>query len=355
MVADVQYRPHGDNRVLRHVLRQVWEMKCYWCREFKDYLSLEIDHIVPQSLSPSRLGALCKALKLPEPYDIHAVYNLAPICTACNKLKSGQDLAEVPIVLSLLNRARKLAPEVAKRTRSFDQATRLGEALLLASEVDLTDGVTRATFEEGAPAIVQRLAELGHEKAGYVVRTALVLEAREAVQEISLTLDEGGRAAVRVLEELAGRTLVEAMAEPITDLLDRVDEAIANAFRAHDGGLGAPDVGSVSVQWPQLTIRALRFRAEGPDNVNFVVEGAYEGIASASIARSSTDGGELEDVQGDAPFSCRFSFEIVWEPSDGPGNLYFDQVWLEGFEADTLVDGRRGEVAPNWLEAESDE
>src|SRR5680860_1081665 len=49
MADEVRYQPNGNNKVLRHVLRQVWDRRCYWCRNFKDYLDLEIDHILPQN------------------------------------------------------------------------------------------------------------------------------------------------------------------------------------------------------------------------------------------------------------------------------------------------------------------
>jgi hypothetical protein len=45
-------------------------------------------------------------------------------------------------------------------------------------------------------------------------------------------------------------------------------------------------------------------------------------------------------VEGDATFSCRFKFNIARATSDGAGKFFFDQVWLEDFDADTVVDGK---------------
>jgi hypothetical protein len=153
-VADeVRYKA-GGNKVLRHVLRQVWELRCYWCRNFKDYLELQIDHILPQDSTDEERARLKREFKLPADYDIHAVYNLAPICGDCNGLKGGADLTDIPAVASKLKLARSLAPTVTKRVQTFGRASKLGEALLLAAEVDLTKKDTRATFEEGAPDVV---------------------------------------------------------------------------------------------------------------------------------------------------------------------------------------------------------
>ncbi len=344
MADEVRYKPNGNNKVLRHVLRLSWDLRCYWCRHFKDYLDLEIDHILPQDSSDKERERLEREFKLASDYDIHALYNLAPICSDCNKLKKGEDLTEIPAVASRLKLAQGFAGTVAKRVLSFGRASKLGEALLLAAEVDLADPDTRATFEEGAPAIVQRLAELGEGKADHLTHREVTVEACDEQHTFFVSLNEHGRAAVGVLEQVAGGVLEDVLAAPIEDLFRQAEEAIANALRDHDDGLGAPDVGSVSIDWPTLSIGAVRYSAIAPAQIEFEFEGAFEGLASGSVARDNADGDGLEDVQGDATFSCRFKFDLAWEPSGGAGNFYFDQMWLEDFDADMLVDGRSSHV-----------
>lgn len=158
MADEVRYKPNGNNRVLRHVLRLSWDLRCYWCRNFKDYLDLEIDHILPRDSSDEERERLKREFKLAPDYDIHALYNLAPICSDCNKLEKGEELTEIPAFASRLKMAQGFADTVAKRVLSFRRASKLGEALLLAAEVDLADPDTRATFEEGAPASCSVLA-----------------------------------------------------------------------------------------------------------------------------------------------------------------------------------------------------
>lgn len=163
-----------------------------------------------------------------------------------------------------------------------------------------------------------------------------------------MSLNERGRAAVGVLEQVAGGVLEDVLAAPIEDLFRQAEDAIANALRDHDDGLGAPDVGSISIDWPTLSIGAVRYGAIAPAQIEFEFESAFEGLASGSVARDGADGDGLEDVQGDATFSCRFKFGLVWEPSGGAGNFDFDQVWLDDFDADTLVDGRSSHVWWTW-------
>lgn len=344
MTTTVRYVPQGDNRVLRHVLRQVWDLRCYWCREFKDYNQLEIDHILPKDSSTAEQERLRDALDVPLDYDVHAVHNLAPICSPCNKLKSNEDLTQKPLVLSLLNKARKFAPKVVKGVQSFGLESELGEALLVAAEVDLTDSRIKATFEEGAFAIVQRLAELGEGKVDYDVHREVTVQVFDVDHHFIVSLNEEGRAAHRVLQKIAGHTLAEALSEPMRDLFRQTALHVEGALRDHDDGLGAPDVGGVDIEWPEIAVDRLTWDGADPGELQFEFEGSFEGSATGSVARDASDGDGLEHVQGDATFTCRYKFDLVWED----GRLYFDQVWLEDFEADTVVDGRGPQVWWDW-------
>lgn len=346
MTALVRYNPNGGNEVLTHVLRQVWNLQCYWCEKFKDYLDLEIDHILPKSATDAERNRFREALGLPENYDVHSAYNLAPICGHCNRRKGQTDLTTKGLVLTHLNKARKLAPTVSRHVQTFGRATKLGEALLFAAEVDLTKEDTRATFEAGAPAIVQRLAELGEGKAEYVTHREVTVATPDDEHTFFVSLNEHGRAAVQVLEQVVGAPLGDALATPIADLFHRGEAAVADEYRAREDRAGEPAVGSVAIQWPALLVHRVAYTASAPAQIEFEFEGTLDGLATASVSRPSWDGSDLDDAQEDAIFSCRFKFDLNWDPGDGPGNLFFDQVWLEEFQAETLVDGKS--IEPWW-------
>ncbi|WP_328381141.1 HNH endonuclease [Micromonospora zamorensis] len=345
-VADavVRYEPGGNNRVLKHILRLVWESRCYWCRNYKEYSALEIDHILAQNSNDAERARLKQAFNLSDDYDVHGVYNLAPICSDCNKTKGSVDLTQVPVVLNRLKEAQRHAKAISSRVRSFRNSSELGGALLLAVEADLEDPGNRATFEEGAPAVVQRLSELAEGKADFYVSRTADVWAQEKTHTVRLRLNERGRAAVTVLESVAGGTLHDALSAPLSDLLDRVADAAGGAFLDHDEGMGVPDVGSVSLEWPTVAIDTVDFLSTPPANVEIEFAGEFEAMATGSVARSSADGSELEYVQGDASVSGRFSFILVWGPDDPVGQFYFDQAWLDAFAADTWLDGRRSVV-----------
>ncbi|MFE6508139.1 HNH endonuclease [Nocardioides sp. NPDC057764] len=344
MADEVQYKPNGDNRVLRQFLREIWGSRCYWCNEPQPFSALEIDHILPQDSTTEQRAQWTAAFDLPADYDIHALYNLAPICGPCNKKKSSKDLSKLGVVHNHLSSAQKYAPLVTKRVLAFNQQPQLGAALLLAAEVDLTDADTLATFEEGAPAIVQRLAELQPEKADYLTYRAVALEVDDEPHSFYVSLNEQGRAAVNVLEQIAGGVLDEVLKDPIEDLFVRAEEATADALRLHDEGLGAPDVGKPSI-WPSIAITIVRYSAIGPGEIEFAFEGTFEGWATAFVARDNPWGDGLEEIEQEATFSCSFIFELTWDLNpDGSTDFHFDQVWLENLEVDTVMNGSQWDM-----------
>jgi 5-methylcytosine-specific restriction endonuclease McrA len=104
----------GDNSVLRSVLYDVWNCKCYWCGRPKDYTDVQIDHIIPRGTNRRRLQQLIYDYGLPDTFDLHDVRNLAPICSLCNgpSGKGDKEPPRVPVVLDKLRRAEILRPEV---------------------------------------------------------------------------------------------------------------------------------------------------------------------------------------------------------------------------------------------------
>lgn len=335
---EVRYQEHGDNRLLRHVLRLVWGQQCYWCRQFKDFLDLEIDHILPSTSGEGARLRLKQMFGLRDDYDVHALSNLAPICGACNKMKSNDDLTEKGVVLSALRKASTLAPEVTRRVVAFGNPSKLAGALLEAALADLSDTSTRETFEQGATAVVQRLAELGEGKADFFVFRTEEVEVGDELQWIGLRLNERGRGAVAVLSSVAGGRLAEALSAPLSDLLNRVASEATYAFERSER-MGAPHVGEVSIIWSEITIDLIEFESTPPAQLEFEFAGKFEAEGSTTIARDNMLGGELECVQGDSTVGGRFTFGFSWTPNDPVGQFEFDEVLLEDWQADLWVDG----------------
>lgn len=64
-----------------------------------DFVDIQIDHIVPRSLSKEQIAELLARLGIEDEFDVDDPYNLAPICARCNGPagKSGRDLLHLPV------------------------------------------------------------------------------------------------------------------------------------------------------------------------------------------------------------------------------------------------------------------
>jgi 5-methylcytosine-specific restriction endonuclease McrA len=338
---EVRYQENGDNRLLRHVLVDLWNQQCYWCRRFKDYADLQIDHVLPRTAGKSKRDGLQRAFDMEASYDVNALYNLAPICGTCNRQKNDTDLTGYGVVLTTLRKAKKIAPKVAHRIESFGTAFDLGAALLHVAEADLNDKATRAMFEREAPAVVQRLAELVEWRADFYAFRTVDVETRGVVHTVSLMLNERARAALTVLKEVAGGRLENALSAPLSDLLDRVGAAAANALKDYDYGLGVPNVEPGDADWAEITIGEIQFNGIPPARLEFEFSGDFDAVVSASIARNNPFDGDLEHVQGEAVVNGSFTFSFAWEPTDPIGVFYFDQVFLQEWDAQLWIEGDR--------------
>ncbi|WP_196201324.1 HNH endonuclease [Plantactinospora alkalitolerans] len=120
-VDDVRYRSGGDNGILRHVLFEEWQSRCYWCETPVLFASVEIDHILPHTATAEHLADLIRRHDLPADFDVHAPANLAPICGRCNREKSNNRFAGT-LVTGKLARAAKKQDRVIQRVLAFATA-----------------------------------------------------------------------------------------------------------------------------------------------------------------------------------------------------------------------------------------
>lgn len=337
-MTEVRYQDNGDNRRLRHVLCLLWEQQCHSCREFKGYLDLQIDHILPKTAGKGELLHLKGMLDLHDDYDVHAPYNLAPICGACNQSKGNRDFTATLVVKLTLVKAARLASSVARQVSAFGNPSKLGTALLEATVADLGDIETRETFEHFVPAVVQRLAELGEGKADFFTFRTEEVEVDDELWRIGLRLNEHGRGAVAALEKIAGGRLAKALGAPLSALLKRVSSEATDEFENSER-MGAPDVEAVSINWSEITIDRIELESTPPAHLEFEFAGRFEAAGGTTIARDSPLNGELEYVQGDVTMAGRFAFNLSWTPDDPVGQFEFDEVFLEDWEADLSVEG----------------
>lgn len=144
----------------RVALLGAWADRCAWCRGSVAVSDLQIDHVVPEHLTGDRLTEALNSLGLDPDYDLQGVYNLAPGCRRCNRMKSGTVPPDAPIIVFFLAQARALAPKVEAAFARLKSAKRVAEALAvingLGEELLTQDQVDRivAVSEAAEPEIV---------------------------------------------------------------------------------------------------------------------------------------------------------------------------------------------------------
>lgn len=238
----------------------------------------------------------------------------------------------------MLRKASRLAPSVTRQVVAFGNPSKLAGALLEAAMADLSNTGTRETFEQGAPAVVQRLAELGEGRADFFVFRTEGVEVGDELQRIGLKLNERGRWALVVLDNVAGGRLEEVLSAFLSDLLNRVASTAQNEFKWSESW-GEPNVAEVIISWPEITIDRIEFESTPPAQLKFEFAGNFEAAGHTTIARDSLLGGELECVQGDARVGGRFTFRLSWTPNNPVGQFEYDEVFLEDWQADLSIEG----------------
>jgi 5-methylcytosine-specific restriction endonuclease McrA len=84
--------------------------KCYLCTKPIDLKTMQVDHIIPDSLEgTAKLAEVLIQLGLPSTFNLQSYENWSPACGPCNNAKNDQVFDPVPIVLVLLKKAAEKA------------------------------------------------------------------------------------------------------------------------------------------------------------------------------------------------------------------------------------------------------
>lgn len=340
MSEDVKYKVNGDNSVLRSVLYDLWKGRCYWCNRPKAYGDVDIDHIVPRTIGADRLKELKAELLLSEDFDVHDPLNLALICRTCNGPgdKGSNDFSHVPRVLTRLRHAQKLRDAVVRRVETFTDAGAVASALLRAKAADLSDPNARQALEEHAPALVQALALLGEEKVEYTVFRSVEVDLGNGTGlEVEVSLDSSARRATTILEDVCGGTVEAVLQEPITDLYREIHADTESAFEGMEVPSGQMYSGPPVSTFMSIDVDSIAFQRIGTF-FEFKFDGGFEASLSASLMRDDAHG-DLEDVQGEAYVTGRFSFTANWEAADDvESDVHPSEPWIEDLEQELWVE-----------------
>ncbi|WP_339492913.1 HNH endonuclease [Pseudomonas sp. EA_15y_Pfl2_R67] len=81
--------------------------KCYLCNEPLNLKTMEVDHVIPESLieKPKELQTTLNAFGLPSNFDLNSFANWLPACRPCNGTKNDLVFEPTPIIQVRLQRA----------------------------------------------------------------------------------------------------------------------------------------------------------------------------------------------------------------------------------------------------------
>ncbi|MEV0132645.1 HNH endonuclease signature motif containing protein [Dactylosporangium sp. NPDC050688] len=320
----------ADDRVLRLALLEEWGWRCYWRGEPLSVSIAQIDHIIPQTVTPARLAELIVRHHLAADFDLHAPANLAPICAACNNDKRDGDYLEAPAVHTKLVTARRHAPAVVRRVEALKTAVATGRALIAAATADLTQPKAHAEFLEFAPAVVQTLALLDEDRADFVVRRDVVLYLSNGTIPASFTLNARGRARYAWVEEICSRAWSELIEDGMRKIVTHAQASLEPAIRDECGETAS--ILSSSTDSLTATMDIADVRRDG-SLMTCQVSGQLEAHYSALVHDAGPDF-EISYIDVEADVVTRFLLTVSWDLTAALTELPATNVVITGTDAD---------------------
>jgi hypothetical protein len=150
----------------RHAVFTVHGETCYLCGALLNMKTMEVDHIIPESLlkEPEKLANVLKLLGRPADFKVNSYANWLPACRSCNGKKRAKVFDPAPIVLILLQNAAEKA----------DRAEKI--AARTVADAELYEALNR----------IQRASKLGELKDDFKAAMKPLVEFQIAVREPEL-------------------------------------------------------------------------------------------------------------------------------------------------------------------------
>lgn len=74
----------------RFALHEAYQEKCFYCSKPVDWISLHIDHLIPESIDEHKLQDIKAEFDLNEDFEINSIVNLVPSHSTCNQRKNDE-------------------------------------------------------------------------------------------------------------------------------------------------------------------------------------------------------------------------------------------------------------------------
>lgn len=304
---------------------------------------MEIDHLVPRSyrFDTERLDKLVRDCLPPAfvalGFDIDAPHNLAPICRECNNDKRDESFEGSMRFTRLLEKARQREPQVQKLFQAFEDQHDLAKALLTVAVAEVADPKAKETLMEFGSLMVNRLRVVAPDVLETPSDYPLDDPDADEMQHVVVTLNEDGRRARVILEDVYSCDFDDSLRYPVRAVVCAVNDQFVSSMHRYLFDGGEPDadieapVGRVVVEVTELSYESAE---------EFRLGGRFEADGSSEAAiHANTDSGTAW-VQVDA--TGVGTFWLYFAPNDenvDPGSVFLtftdestrcdDPVWKE--------------------------
>lgn len=127
---DSKYKINKRDPRLRYALWKVHEFRDYYLGNELEFVNLEVDHIIPESLCKNtvKFKEYLKLMNLDDDFEVNSILNYVPTNRFINNRKSN-GLLPPAIAALALNRAKRVAKKVIKYIELFDKDIEVNEII----------------------------------------------------------------------------------------------------------------------------------------------------------------------------------------------------------------------------------
>ncbi len=153
----------------RYAVYTVHGEKCYLCRKPIDLDSMQVDHLIPESLllDPVALAGALALLGRPTDFDLNSFANWMPACVPCNMQKSDAVFDPSLLIQNSLQQAARLANRAAKLASDVVSNQQVSRLLNLLMRMQEQNSLPPSAIEKLA---IFHIQHRNHESAATPIR-----------------------------------------------------------------------------------------------------------------------------------------------------------------------------------------
>lgn len=174
--------------------------RCYMCSRPLDLKTMEVDHVIPESLQndPDRLAEVLVAFGRPTTFSLDSYENWMPSCRTCNGQKQALVFEPTPLIQAVLQKADSKAGEAARLAAESISKRKIANAINILQRAEERGELGEEIRAELQPLIAFQVQHRSPEMVGEVIRLTplfTVLSDDGLVQIVQGPYGVGGRPA----------------------------------------------------------------------------------------------------------------------------------------------------------------